>query len=95
VQWGGMERLRDPLPLPRQDYIAWPSKDGKQQRPGAGQGSGPRAAPQPRGRRDTPRPWGAFHRRRVSSTQPGQSKTIRSTMERSDLRGVWGRVAPR
>src|SRR5262249_284524 len=29
------------------DYIAWSSKDGKQQRPVAGQGSGPRAAPIP------------------------------------------------
>ena len=27
------------------DYRAWPSKDGKPQRPEAGQGSGPRAAP--------------------------------------------------
>jgi hypothetical protein len=56
------------------DYRAWPSKDGKPQRPGAGQGSGPRAGPQPRGRRDTPRPWGAFHQRRVSSTQPGSKR---------------------
>jgi hypothetical protein len=27
------------------DYLAWPSKDGKPQRPAAGQGSGSRAAP--------------------------------------------------
>jgi hypothetical protein len=29
------------------DYLAWPSKDGKPQRPDAGQGSGSRAAPTP------------------------------------------------
>jgi hypothetical protein len=27
VQWGGMERLRDPLPWPRQDYIAPPEEE--------------------------------------------------------------------
>src|SRR5712691_7035928 len=58
------------------DYIAWPSKDGKPQRPGAGQGSGPRAAPQPRGRRDTPRPWGAFRGFRVSRTQPDSERPL-------------------
>jgi len=58
------------------DYIAWPSKDGKRQRPDAGQGSGPSAAPQPRGRRDTPRPWGAFRGFRVSRTQPDSARPL-------------------
>ena len=58
------------------DYIAWPSTDGKRQRPDAGQGSGPRAAPQPRGRRDTPRPWGAFHGSCVSRTQPDSERPL-------------------
>ena len=39
------------------DYLAWPSKDGKPQRPDAGQGSGPRACLPP----TPPRPWEAFH----------------------------------
>src|SRR2546428_474340 len=53
--WRGL-----PLRLPRQDYIAWPSKDGKPQRSAAGQGSGPRAAPTPEASETLPRPWEAF-----------------------------------
>ena len=75
------------------DYIAWPSKDGKRQRPDAGQGSGPRAAPHPRGR---PRHAPAMGSLPPASCQPHtarQSKTVRPTAERSDRRGVWGHAA--
>src|SRR5262249_15848721 len=54
------------------DYLASPSKDGKLQRPEAGQGSGPRACPP----RTPPRPWEAFHSGPIRSTQPGSQRPI-------------------
>jgi hypothetical protein len=50
-------------------------------RPPPGQGSGPRAAPHPRGLRDMPRPWGAFHRR------PDPLHTARPVKDRSTYPG--------
>ena len=72
------------------DYRAWPFKDGKPQRPEAGQGSGSRACPPAR----PPRPWEAFHSAPIRGTQPGQCKTARTTT-RFGLAGVWGRRAHR
>jgi len=77
-----------------EDYIAWPCKHGKPQRSAAGQGSGPRAAPTPEASQTLPRPWEAFHGSNVSSTQPSQQKTNRTTT-RFGLAGVWGRLAPK
>jgi hypothetical protein len=42
----------------------------------------------------SPRPWEAFHGVPIRSTQPGQSKTHRTTL-RCGLAGVWGCLTPR
>ncbi len=68
-------------------YGPWPRR-GRLLRPGAGHGHGPRGHGwRSRGRSTDPPPV-------PGRTRSGQSKTRRTTTERSDLRGVWGHVAP-
>jgi len=68
-------------------YGPWPRR-GRLLRPGAGHGHGPRGHGWRSGGRSTDPPPVP------GRTRPGQSKTRRTTTERSDLRGVWGHVAP-
>ena len=80
------------------DYRAWPCKDGKPQRPEAGQGSGPRAPPT----REASPAMGSLPQRPASRrTQPGQRPTPASREERplpprgrrdgATLRDAWSR----
>ena len=85
-----------PLTWPRQDYIALLEEEEKRrsnrQPPAAARGRPPPCAPLPwlavRGRSTRPPPV-------PSRTQPGSERPFDLQRSASDLRGVWGHVAPR
>ena len=73
------------------DYLASPFKDGKPQRPEAGQGSGSRTAPT----REASPAMGSLPRRPgPRAHSPASKRPLDLPWERSDARGAWGHVAP-
>jgi hypothetical protein len=58
-------------------------------------GERPQRCAQPRGRRDTPRPWGAFHGSCVSRTQPGSKRLGVQQGSAATCEGWGGTLPPR
>src|SRR5262252_30744 len=88
---GAGERTARALTQERAERTLRRLQAGKPQRPAAGQGSGPRAAPT---RARPPRPWEAFHGPRAAAHSPASERPLDLPWERSDWRGVGGHAAP-
>src|SRR2546422_5001592 len=58
-------------------------------------GAAPELRPIPEAARDTPRPWGAFHRLHVSRTQPGSQRPFDLQRSAATREGGGGTLPPR
>ena len=58
-------------------------------------GAAPELRPIPEAARDTPRPWGAFHRLHVSRTQPGSQRPFDLQRSAATCEGCGGTLPPR